>query len=128
MNQRMIVAGVIPTSTMIATNVRDPSIKGSYVAPFPSPSYKAGPLIIPQRVPVSIDYPGTVANGAAWEVFRRWQKPFLTVFSNEDPVTVGGHVIFQRDIPGAQNQNHVTIEGEELASVIVEFMKDNPLK
>ena len=47
MNQRMIVAGVIPTSTMIATNVRDPSIKDSYVAPFPSPSYKAGPLIIP---------------------------------------------------------------------------------
>ena len=93
---------------------------------------------MPQRVPVSIDYPGAVANAAAWEVFRRWQKPFLTAFSNEDPVTAGGHVIFQRDIPGAQNQNHVTIEGaghflqeeagEELASVIVEFMNDNPIQ
>ena len=138
MNQRMIDAGDIPTGTMIATNVGDPSIKDAYDAPFPSPSYKAGPLIMPQRVPVSIDYPGAVANGAAWEVFRRWQKPFFTAFSNEAPVTAGGHVIFQRDIPGAQNQNHVTIEGaghflqeekgEELASVIVEFMNDNPIQ
>ena len=138
MNQRMIDAGDIPTGTMIATNVGDPSVKDAYDAPFPDPSYKAGPLIMPQRVPVSIDYPGAVANAAAWEVFRRWQKPFLTAFSNEDPVTAGGHVIFQRDIPGAQNQNHATIDGaghflqeeagEELASVIIEFMNDNPIQ
>jgi haloalkane dehalogenase len=136
-NQAMVDSGDIPTGTMIANNVSDPAIKDAYDAPFPDPSYKAGALIMPQRVPVSIEYPGAVANAAAWEVFRQWQKPFLTAFSDSDPITAGGFAIFQRDVPGAQGQNHVTIEdaghflqeqkGEELAEVIVNFMRDNPL-
>ena len=136
-NQAMIDRGDIPTGTMISQNVQDPSVKDAYDAPFPDPSYKAGPLIMPQRVPVSIDYPGAVANAAAWEVFRRWQKPFLTAFSGSDPITAGGYQIFQDSIPGAQGQAHTTIEGAghflqeqkgvELAEVIVRFMQDNPL-
>tara|TARA_B100002019_G_scaffold291158_1_gene310548 strand:+ start:725 stop:1705 length:981 start_codon:yes stop_codon:yes gene_type:complete len=137
MNQRMIDAGDIPTGMMLANSTGDPSVQAAYDAPFPDPSYKAGPLILPQRVPVSVSYPGAVANAAAWEVFRRWEKPFLTAFSDGDPVTAGGYEIFQREVPGAQGQNHVTIEGaghflqeqkgEELARVIVDFMRDNPL-
>ena len=137
MNQAMIDRGDIPTGTIVAGQVKDPSIKDAYDAPFPDPSYKAGPLIMPQRIPVSIEYPGTVANAAAWEVFRQWEKPFLTAFSDGDPVTAGGYAIFQQSIPGAQGQPHVTIEGAghflqeekgvELAEVIVKFMQDNPL-
>ena len=92
---------------------------------------------MPQRVPVSVNYPGAVANAAAWEIFRRWEKPFLTAFSDSDPVTAGGDVLFQREVPGAQGQHHVTIKGaghflqeqkgEELAEVIAEFMRNNPL-
>ncbi len=136
MNQAMVERGDIPTGTMIANNVGDPTVQDAYDAPFPDPSYKAGALIMPQRVPVSIEYPGAVANAAAWEVFRQWQKPFLTAFSDSDPITAGGFAIFQSDVPGAQGQNHVTIEGaghflqeqkgEELAEVIVQFMRDNP--
>jgi haloalkane dehalogenase len=136
-NQAMIDWGDIPTGTMIAGNVQDPSVKDAYDAPFPDSSYKAGPLIMPQRVPVTVAYPGTTANAAAWEVFRRWNKPFLTAFSDGDPITAGGYRIFQESIPGAQDQQHVTIEGAghflqeqkgvELAEVIVKFMQDNPL-
>ena len=137
LNQRMIDAGDIPTGRMIANSTGDPSVQVAYDAPFPDPSYKAGALIMPQRVPVSVNYPGAVANAAAWEIFRRWEKPFLTAFSDSDPVTAGGDVIFQREVPGAQGQNHVTIKGaghflqeqkgEELAEVIAEFMRNNPL-
>ena len=137
MNQAMIDRGDIPTGTMISSNVQDPSVKDAYDAPFPDPSYKAGPLIMPQRVPVTINYPGAIANAAAWEVFRQWEKPFLTAFSDGDPISRGGYAIFQRSIPGAQGQPHVTIEGAghflqeqkgvELAEVIVKFMQDNPL-
>ena len=136
-NQAMIEAGDIPAGTMIARSVGDPSVKEAYDAPYPDPSYKAGPLIMPQRVPVSVQYPGAVANAAAWEVLRRWEKPFLTAFSDSDPITAGGDALFQREVPGAQGQNHVTIEGaghflqeqkgEELAEVIVRFIRDNPL-
>ena len=86
---------------------------------------------------LTVTKPGAIANAAAWEVFRQWQKPFLTAFSDSDPITAGGYAVFQREIPGAQGQNHATIEGaghflqeqkgEELARVIADFMRDNPL-
>ncbi len=136
-NQAMVDSGNIETGALIATVAQDPSVKHAYDAPFPDPSYKAGPLIMPQRVPVSIAYPGAVANAAAWEVFRNWEKPFLTAFSDSDPISAGGYRVFQQNIPGAQGQDHVTIEGaghflqeqkgEELAEVIVRFMQANPL-
>jgi len=136
-NQAMIDAGDIPTGTLISRNVQDSSVKAAYDAPFPDATYKAGPLIMPQRVPVTKDHPGSAANEAAWKVFRRWEKPFLTAFSDGDPVSAGGERVFQDSVPGAQGQSHVTIEGaghflqeqkgKELAGVIVKFMQDNPL-
>ncbi len=136
-NQGMIDRGDIPTGMMVANNVGDPAIAAAYDAPFPEPSYKAGALIMPQRVPVFADDPANDANRRAWEVFRRWEKPFLTAFSDGDPITRGGEVIFQQSIPGAKGQAHTIIKGAghflqeqagvELAGVIVKFIKDNPL-
>ena len=61
----------------------------------------------------------------------------ITAFSDGDPVTRGGHVVFQQRIPGAQGQNHTTIagaghflqedKGEELAEVVIRFIEDNPI-
>ncbi|MSR11405.1 MAG: alpha/beta fold hydrolase [Gammaproteobacteria bacterium] len=136
-NQAMIDRGDIPTGTLIANSVGDPSVKDAYDAPYPDPSYKAGPLIMPQRVPISADYPGAAENRAAWEIFRQWQKPFLTAFSDGDAITAGGDILFQESIPGAKGQAHTTItgaghflqeqKGEELAQVIIEFIRANPL-
>ncbi len=137
MNQTMIDQGDMPVGQMVAGSVGDPSIKAAYDAPFPNPSYKAGALIMPQRVPVTPDTPAREAQEAAWEVFRNWQKPFLTAFSDGDPITRGGDQRFQAAVPGAKDQKHTTIEGAghflqeqkgpELARVIVEFMEANPL-
>jgi haloalkane dehalogenase len=83
-------------------------------------------------VPSSPDDPATVPNRRAWEVLRRWQKPFLTAFSDSDPITRGADSRLQEDIPGAKGQPHTTIaggghflqedRGEELARVVVDFM------
>lgn len=137
MNQAMIDRGDMPVGTMVSSNVGDPSVAAAYDAPFPEPRYKAGPLIMPQRVPVFVDDPANDANRRAWEVFRRWEKPFLTAFSDGDPITRGGEVILQQSVPGAKGQAHTTIEGaghflqeqagEKLAEVIVKFIVDNPL-
>ncbi len=136
-NQQMIERGDIPTGRMLAGSTRDPSVEVAYDAPFPDPSYKAGPLVMPQRVPVTPDDPARPANAAAWEVLRSWEKPFLTAFGDSDPVTAGWEKPFQDEVPGAQGQQHVVLEGArhfiqeshgpELAEIIVRFMKNNPL-
>ncbi len=107
-------------------------VVAAYDAPFPDDSYKAGARQFPALVPTSPDDPAAGPNRKAWEVLRRWEKPFLTAFSDSDPVTRGGDRFFQREVPGAQGQAHTTIvgaghflqedKGEELAAVVNEFI------
>lgn len=82
----------------------------AYDAPFPDETYKEGARIFPSLVPTSIDDPAVPANLAAWEVFKQWNKPFVTCFSDSDPVTAGGDAPFLQLVPGAQGQPHMTIE------------------
>jgi haloalkane dehalogenase len=109
-----------------------PEVVAAYDAPFPDDRYKAGARQFPLLVPVTPDDPAAVPNRKAWEVLSRWTKPWLTAFSDGDPVTVGGDRIFQERIPGAKGVQHTTIaggghflqedRGEELARVVVEFI------
>lgn len=108
----------------------------AYDAPFPDDSYMAGARQFPSLVPIMPDNVAIAANRAAWRVFETWDKPFLTAFSDRDPVTAGRHERFQRAIPGARNQKHVTIEGAghflqedkpgELAKAVLDFVDGNP--
>lgn len=88
-----------------------PEERKAYDAPFPSSKYKAGARAFPRLVPVSTDNPATPANLAAWKVLEQWQKPFLTTFSNGDPITRGGDKFMQARIPGAKDQPHQTLVG-----------------
>lgn len=81
----------------------------AYNAPFPDDTFKAGARVFPTLVPTSPDDPAATANQAAWEVFMKWDKPFITCFSDSDPVTAGGEKAFLKLVPGAQGQPHTTI-------------------
>ena len=104
----------------------------AYDAPFPDDRYKEGARQFPVLVPTSPDDPAAPANRKAWEVLREWDKPFLTAFSDQDPVMRGGERPFQSRVPGAKGQPHTTItnaghflqedRGEELARVVVDFV------
>lgn len=108
-----------------------PEVLAAYDAPFPDESYKEGARQFPLLVPTSPDDPAAPANRAAWEVLATFTKPFLTAFSDGDPVTRGNDVPLQQRIPGAAGQPHTTIaggghflqedRGEELAEVVVEL-------
>lgn len=117
-----------------ATVTRLPdAVVAAYDAPFPSGKYKAGARAFPLLVPTRPDDPASAANRAAWEVFKRWEKPFLTCFSNRDPITRGGEKIWQDTVPGARDQQHVKIrnaghflqedKGGELAAVLIRFIE-----
>jgi len=104
----------------------------AYDAPFPDDSYKAGARKFPVLVPISPDDPASAPNKAAWTVLEKWEKPALTAFSDQDPITRGADRAFQARVPGTKGQPHTTIEGggnflqedngEELATVIVEWL------
>ncbi len=109
-----------------------PAVIAAYDAPFPDESYKAGARQFPLLVPTSPDDPAAPANRTSWETLRAWTKPFLTAFSDLDPITRGGDSAFQRDVPGCAGQPHTTItggghflqedRGEDLAKVVAEWM------
>jgi len=109
-----------------------PEVIAAYDAPFPADSYKAGARQFPMLVPTTPDDPSSAANRAAWSVLEQWKKPFLTAFSDGDPVTQGGERVLQAKIPGAADQPHTTTEGgghflqedcgPQLARVVVSFI------
>ncbi len=109
-----------------------PAVIAAYDAPFPDDRFKAGARQFPLLVPIRPDDPASAANRQAWQVLQQWKKPLLTAFSDGDPVTQGGERPFQKLVPGAQGQPHVTIrnaghflqedKGEELAEVVVKFI------
>jgi haloalkane dehalogenase len=108
----------------------------AYDAPFPDESYKAGARAFPVLVPVSPDDSASEPNRRAWQVLMKWTKPFLTAFSDGDPVTRGGDRVFQTKVPGAQGLPHATVtgaghflqedKGEELAAIVVDFIARTP--
>jgi haloalkane dehalogenase len=105
----------------------------AYNAPFPDDTFKEGARIFPSLVPITPDDPASVANREAWKVLEKFAKPFLTAFSDGDPITGGGDRIFLEKVPGTKGQPHTTIKGgghflqedcgEDFARVIADFIK-----
>ena len=110
-----------------------PEVIAAYDAPFPDDRYKAGARQFPLLVPNSPDDPAAPANRQAWEALKRFEKPFLTAFSDGERITRGGDRLFQEMIPGAAGQPHVTIagarhflqedQGEAVARVVIDFAR-----
>lgn len=105
-----------------------PEVVAAYDAPFPDKRYKAGARVYPTLVGSAVK-----ENTEAWKVWCKWEKPFLTAFSDKDPVLGGGDKIFHKVIPGAKDQPHVTTKdgghflqedkGEELGALVVDFIE-----
>jgi haloalkane dehalogenase len=110
-----------------------PEVMAAYDAPFPDDRYLAGARQFPVLVPNSPDDPAAKPNRAAWAELERFEKPFLTAFSDLDPITRGADAVFQARVPGAKDQPHTTIRGgghflqedrgEDLAHAIVAFVR-----
>jgi haloalkane dehalogenase len=110
--------------------------RAAYDAPFPDPSYEAGPRVMPTLVPTRPDDPATGANRAAWEVLTHWERPFLTAFSDGDPITGAMAPILQKLVPGARGLDHATVEGAghflqedagtDLGRIVADFVTDTP--
>jgi haloalkane dehalogenase len=78
----------------------------AYDAPFPDERYKSGARQFPVLVPDSINDPEYESQKNAWEKLKKLNKPFLTCFSDHDPIMKGLEKIFIELVPGAKNQDH----------------------
>lgn len=83
----------------------------AYDAPFPNAKYKKAARAFPALVPTTANDPANEANSAAWKILESWQKPFVTAFSNGDPITKGLEKHFYNRVPGTKNMPHKTLKG-----------------
>lgn len=109
----------------------------AYEAPFPSEAFKAASREFPRLVPQFSNHGSVEENKGAWRrVFERWNKPFLTLFSDSDAVSRGGEKPWQERVPGARGQKHHIVQSaghflqEDQPQVLVEqlldFIRSNP--
>ena len=85
-------------------------------------------------MPTTPSDPQTLPNRAALKKLATWEKPFLTLFSDSDPIMKGLDKFFQQLIPGAKGQPHETIvaaghflqedKGAEIAEKMVTWLKE----
>lgn len=91
------------------------SAVAAYDAPFPDESFKAGVRAFPQIIPLRADDPGALHNRSVWRVLERFDRPFVTAFSDADPTTAAWAAVFQRSVPGARGREHSTVRGGHFA-------------
>ncbi|HET7430748.1 MAG TPA: haloalkane dehalogenase [Nocardioides sp.] len=110
----------------------DDAVRSAYDAPFADEAAKTGPRAMPLLVPTRPDDPAAEANRAAWEVLTHWDKPFLTAFSDGDPITGGMAPILRKLVPGAVGLDHPVVThaghflqedaGDELGRIVAAFV------
>lgn len=124
---RIVNSGVV--------NKLSPAEVAAYDAPYPSSAYKAGARAFPRLVPITRDDPAAPANRAAWDKLGKWQKPFLCLFGQNDPILGRADAMLIPHVPGAAGQPHHRMrgghfiqedQGPELARRIVDWIKTPP--
>lgn len=115
-----------------ARPVADEAVEG-YRAPYPDETYNAGARAFPLLVPIEPGAAEASENRHAWKVLDRFERPFLTLFADSDPVMSGAERVFLNRVPGCAGQPHAIIEnaghfiqedaGEELAERLVAWLK-----
>jgi haloalkane dehalogenase len=87
-----------------------PQEVAAYDAPFPTRASKAAARVYPGLVPFAGN-PAVPDQQRAWQVFERWEKPFLCCFADGDPITRGGDAMWRERVPGTRGMAHRTLRG-----------------
>jgi len=102
----------------------------AYEAPFPSPKYKMACRAMPSHVPIIPDK-SLEAQKKAREFFNRTDKPFLSVFAGNDPITNNMEQDVLKMVPNAIKAENIGgghffqwTKAKELSKVLIDFIKD----
>ncbi len=86
-------------------------VLAAYDAPFPEPAYTAGLRQMIALLPLTRNDVGARIGRRTMRALEQFERPFVTAYSDGDPATRGWETVFQERVPGAANQDHVTIAG-----------------
>lgn len=108
-------------------------VEAAYDAPYPSRAFMAGVRTFPSLVN---QLPGQ--NDEAWAGLTAYEKPFVTIWANNDAGSLGACETQQRfidEVPGAAEKPHARLpeaghflqddQGAEIARRLVEFYRGN---
>lgn len=112
-----------------------PELIAAYRAPYPDPSLTIGSRAFTQLLPTTPDNPMLPDNFRAWQALERFDRPFLTLFSDKDQIAADGWKQLVERIPGARGQPHRIIEDaghflqedkpEEYTAALVDWLVQN---
>ena len=104
----------------------------AYDAPFPDELHRVGLRHMNTLIPVTRTSPSAAVCRTSFDTLRRWNRPFLTVWGEDDPGTSGWETVFQQHVPGAAGQAHRILAGAghfiqedagpEFAGIISDFI------
>ena len=102
----------------------------AFDAPFPDASFKMGTRAMPSHVPILPDA-SLEAQKRAREFFKDYDKPFLSIFAGDDPVTNGIENDVLQMTPNAISADHIGgghfyqwTKPKELSSLLIDFIKE----
>ena len=102
----------------------------AYEAPFPNYTYKMSCRAMPSHVPIIPDI-SLEAQKKAREFFYEWDKPFLSIFAGNDPVTNAMEQDVLNMVPNAKSAPNIGgghffqwTKPKELSKVINDFIKE----
>lgn len=103
----------------------------AYEAPFPNLSFKMGTRAMPSHVPTIPDQ-SLDAQRKAREFFKTSDKPFLSVFAGDDPITNGIEKDVLEMAPSAKSAPHIGgghffqwTRPKQLSEVLINFIKES---
>ena len=101
--------GSVDSALNQTAHVLTPEEAAAYDAPFPSERHFAGARQFPWLVPLDAADPPASMLQRAWAGLTTFDKPFLTAFAEHEDITRAYEKAFQTGVPGARDQDHVTI-------------------
>jgi haloalkane dehalogenase len=118
-------------SAMVKRSMPKEDVAG-FAAPYPGKEYLTGNRQFTQMLPTRNDNPILTENWHALQKLKRFERPFLCLFSDKDQIAPKGHRSVRPAIPGAEAIEPIILKGgshflledipEEYASEAVKFL------
>jgi len=83
----------------------------SYAAPYPDKSYLTGIRQFTQMLPARNNNPMLTENWQALQKLKKFEKPFLNLFSDKDKIAPKGYKSVRPTIPGTRDYEPIILKG-----------------